>query len=43
MGTDYKARVMGKEYTPEEISAHILRKIKTDAETYLADTVDKRL
>ena len=32
---------MGKEYTPEEISAHILRKIKTDAETYLADTVDK--
>jgi molecular chaperone DnaK len=41
MGTDYKVKVLGKEYTPEEISAHILRKIKTDAETYLADTVDK--
>lgn len=41
MGTDYKVKVHGKEYTPEEISAQILRKIKTDAETYLADTVDK--
>jgi len=41
MGTDYKVKVNGKEYTPEEISAQILRKIKTDAETYLADTVDK--
>jgi molecular chaperone DnaK len=41
MGTDYKVKVNGKDYTPEEISAQILRKIKTDAETYLADTVDK--
>jgi molecular chaperone DnaK len=41
MGTDYKVRVYGKEYTPEEISAQILRKIKRDAETFLADTVDK--
>ena len=41
MGTDYKVRVYGKEYTPEEVSAQILRKIKTDAETYLADIVDK--
>jgi len=41
MGTDYKVRVHGKEYSPEDISAQILRKIKTDAETYLADTVDK--
>ncbi len=41
MGTDYKVKVYGKEYTPEDISAQILRKIKTDAETYLADTVDK--
>jgi len=41
MGTDYKVRVYGKEYSPEDISAQILRKIKTDAETYLADSVDK--
>jgi len=41
MGTDYKVRVFGKEYSPEDISAQILRKIKTDAETYLADTVDR--
>ncbi len=41
MGTDYKVKVLGKEYTPEEISAQILRKIKTDSEIYLADTVDK--
>jgi len=32
MGTDYKVKVYGKEYTPEEVSAQILRKIKTDAE-----------
>src|SRR5512136_2202124 len=41
MGTDYKVKVYGKEYSPEDISAQILRKIKTDAETYLADSVDK--
>ncbi|HOT07827.1 MAG: molecular chaperone DnaK [Methanosaeta sp. PtaB.Bin039] len=41
MGTDYKVEVFGKHYTPEEISAQILRKIKQDAETYLADRVDK--
>jgi len=41
MGTDYKVKVYGKEYSPEEISAQILRKIKKDAETYLSDTVDK--
>lgn len=41
MGTDYKVRVYGKEYTPEEVSAQILRKIKRDAETFLGDTVDK--
>src|SRR5512136_203301 len=41
MGTDYKVKVYGKEYSPEDISAQILRKIKTDAETYLSDTVDK--
>lgn len=41
MGTDYKVRVYGKEYTPEEVSAQILRKIKQDAETYLGEKVDK--
>jgi len=41
MGTDYKVKVHGKEYSPVDVSAHILRKIKSDAETYLADTVDK--
>ncbi|VVB72640.1 Chaperone protein DnaK [uncultured archaeon] len=41
MGTDYKVKVYGREYSPEDVSAQILRKIKTDAETYLADTVDK--
>lgn len=41
MGTDYKVRVYGKEYTPEEISAQILRKIRADAETFLGDTVEK--
>jgi molecular chaperone DnaK len=41
MGTDYKVRVFGKEYSPQEISAQILRKIKQDAETYLGEKVDK--
>jgi molecular chaperone DnaK len=41
MGTDYKVRVHGKEYTPEEVSAQILRKIRQDAETYLGEKVEK--
>lgn len=41
MGTDYKAKVYGKDYTPEEVSAQILRKIKTDAETYLSESIEK--
>ncbi|MDP9197302.1 MAG: molecular chaperone DnaK [Thermoproteota archaeon] len=41
MGTDFKFRVYGKEYTPQQISAFILQKIKRDAEAYLAETVDK--
>jgi molecular chaperone DnaK len=41
MGSDYKAKVHGKEYTPQQISAFILQKIKKDAETYLGGTVRK--
>jgi molecular chaperone DnaK len=41
MGTDYKYKVFGKEYTPQQISAFILQKIKRDAEAYLGDQVDE--
>jgi molecular chaperone DnaK len=41
MGTDYKFKVFGKEYTPQQISAFVLQKIKKDAEAFLGDTVDK--
>jgi len=41
MGTDYKVTIAGKEYTPQQISALILQKIKKDAETYLATTIRK--
>lgn len=41
MGTDYKVRVHGKEYTPQQISAFILQKIKRDAEAYLGTKVDR--
>ena len=41
MGTDYKVRVFGKEYTPQQISAFILQKIKRDAEAYLGSKVEK--
>jgi len=39
MGTDYKVKIDGKEYTPQEISAMILRKIRTDAEAFLGEKV----
>ena len=41
MGTDFKFNVFGKQYTPQQISAFILQKIKRDAEAFLAETVDK--
>ncbi len=41
MGTDYKYKIHGKEYTPQQISAFILQKIKKDAEAFLGDTVEK--
>jgi molecular chaperone DnaK len=39
MGSSRKVRIEGKDYTPQEISAMILQKLKTDAEAYLGETV----
>ena len=39
MGTDYKVNIDGKSYTPQEISAMILQKLKADAESYLGENV----
>jgi molecular chaperone DnaK len=41
MGTSYQANIFGKQYTPQQISAFILQKIKKDAETYLGGTIRK--
>ncbi len=41
MGTDYKVDIDGKKYTPQEVSAMILQKLKADAESYLGETISQ--
>ncbi|MFC1487940.1 molecular chaperone DnaK [Thermoproteota archaeon] len=41
MGTDYKVKVSGKDYTPQQISALILQKILRDSEAYLGEKINK--
>ncbi|OEG69138.1 molecular chaperone DnaK [Candidatus Endomicrobiellum trichonymphae] len=41
MGTDHKYKVNGKEFTPQQLSAFILQKIKKDSEAYLGETITK--
>ncbi len=41
MGSDYRVNIDGKEYTPQEISAMILQKLKADAEAYLGEKITK--
>ncbi|MEW5760869.1 MAG: molecular chaperone DnaK [Candidatus Thermoplasmatota archaeon] len=41
MGTDYKVKIYGKEYKPQQISGFLLQKIKRDAEAFLGEKVDK--
>ncbi|MDP1853518.1 MAG: molecular chaperone DnaK [Candidatus Omnitrophota bacterium] len=41
MGTDFKYKIHGKEYTPQQISAFILQKIKKDAENYLGEKIEE--
>jgi molecular chaperone DnaK len=41
MGTDHKYKINGKEYTPQQISAYILQKIRKDAEEFTGETIKK--
>jgi len=41
MGSDFKFKVYGKEYTPQQISSFILQKVKQDAEAYLGDKIEE--
>ena len=41
MGTDHTYRIYGKEYTPQQISAFLLQKIKRDAEAFLGESITK--
>ena len=41
MGTDFKYKLQGKDYTPQQLSAFILQKVKRDAEAYLGEKVEK--
>src|SRR4051794_37769785 len=41
MGTNYRTRIEGKEYTPQEISAMILQKLKQDTEDFFGEEVDQ--
>src|SRR3989344_1776187 len=41
MGTDHKYQIHGKEYTPQQLSAYILQKVKRDVEAYLSTPVEK--
>src|SRR5579862_9710966 len=41
MGTDFKYKLQGKEYTPQQLSAFLLQKVKRDAEAFLGDKVEK--
>ncbi|MDE1827748.1 MAG: molecular chaperone DnaK [Candidatus Micrarchaeota archaeon] len=41
IGTDYKYKIFGKDYSPQELSAMLLQKIKSDAEAFLGETITK--
>ncbi len=41
MGTDFKFKISGKEFSPQQISAFILQKVKNDAEAYLGDKIEE--